>query len=316
MKIHKKIIAISVICSLFSSSFLIVFSAETAKAAFKSKAEALAAACGPYDPNKKTPAQQTESQREGAQSGTTESIASKEKYDACKKGFNASQILFATEPINTAPFGPCYTDSNLFLNSNDGALKQACHSGYVEGYKVKDSIRELPEEEEKTPEQREQENKDNEAWAACDKEMKVETSNKDDILRACQEGYLAGKKDDSDTSKADACNSKSGIYKQACNTGFTLAVDTSSTEPGSLSDCDTELSSPLSWMMCPLIDLGTSLTDFVFKDIVKPLLSDIPVSPETDDPAYRAWQGFRFLANIMLIGTMLAIVYAQVRGDK
>lgn len=308
MKIHKKIISIFVICSLLSGSFLIIFSTETAKADVKSKAEALKIACDFFNPD---------AAANPNANGNNRQEPTKEKYDACKKGFNASQSLLATAPINTAPFGPCYTDSNLYLNSTNGQLKQACHTGYVEGYKMKDSIKDLPEEEEKTPEQQEQEKKDNDAWAACDKEMKVETSNKDAILRACQEGYLAGKEDDSDAAKAAACNSKSGIYKQACNTGFTLAVDTdAATEPGSLSDCDTELSSPLSWIMCPLIDLGASLTDFVFKDIAKPLLSDIPIDSESDNPAYRAWQGFRFLANIMLIGSMLAIVYAQARGDK
>jgi hypothetical protein len=83
-------------------------------------------------------------------------------------------------------------------------------------------------------------------------------------------------------------------------------------------DCDTELSSPLSWILCPIIDMGAAMSDFVFEDLAKPLLSDVPVSADPKDPdnaSYTAWQGFRFLANIMVIGSMLAIVYAQTRGD-
>lgn len=83
-----------------------------------------------------------------------------------------------------------------------------------------------------------------------------------------------------------------------------------------ITDCDTELTSPLSWILCPLIDIGSNVSDFVFNDLAKPLLSDIPISTKRDNGTYRAWQGFRFLANIMLIGSMLAIVYAQARGEK
>ncbi|HET7672952.1 MAG TPA: hypothetical protein VFK11_00375 [Candidatus Saccharimonadales bacterium] len=85
---------------------------------------------------------------------------------------------------------------------------------------------------------------------------------------------------------------------------------------GNITDCDTELTSPLSWILCPLIDIGSNVSDFVFNDLAKPLLSDIPISTKRDNGTYRAWQGFRFLANIMLIGSMLAIVYAQARGEK
>lgn len=81
-------------------------------------------------------------------------------------------------------------------------------------------------------------------------------------------------------------------------------------------DCDASLNSPLSWILCPVIDLGAALTDFIFQTFVRGLLEEVPISAETDDGGYLAWQQFRMLANIMLVGTLLAIVYGQVKGDR
>ncbi len=80
-------------------------------------------------------------------------------------------------------------------------------------------------------------------------------------------------------------------------------------------DCDLT-GSPVSWIVCPIIDMGANLTDFVFKDIVSPLLKEVPISSNPDDPGFIAWQQFRLLGNILLVGTLLAVVYSQMKGDK
>lgn len=87
-------------------------------------------------------------------------------------------------------------------------------------------------------------------------------------------------------------------------------------DPDAQADCDMKASSPMSWIICPVIDLGANLTDFIFKDIVSPLLKDVPISTDRSSGSYKVWEQFRFLANILLIGTLLAIVYSQARGDK
>lgn len=97
---------------------------------------------------------------------------------------------------------------------------------------------------------------------------------------------------------------------QGSTAGSTGAADPS----GSLTDCDTKLLNPLSWIICPLIDIGSGASDYIFQNIAKPLLQDVPIELKSSDGAYSAWQGFRFLANIMIIGTMLVIVYVQARG--
>lgn len=85
---------------------------------------------------------------------------------------------------------------------------------------------------------------------------------------------------------------------------------------GGQADCDSTTTSPLSWIICPIIDLGAGFADFVFKDIIRPMLEDVPVSTNEEDGTYQAWKNFRTIGNLVLIGTLLAVVYAQVRGDR
>ena len=80
--------------------------------------------------------------------------------------------------------------------------------------------------------------------------------------------------------------------------------------------CETTNSGPLGWILCPIIDLAANFTSFVFENFVQPFLEDVPVTTNPSDPTYKAWQQFRLIGNIVLVGTMLAVVYAQVRGGR
>ena len=108
------------------------------------------------------------------------------------------------------------------------------------------------------------------------------------------------------------------------NNPMTLAGQTNASKPpgsGGTSgddaqpDCDVKLTSPISWILCPIIDLGANLSDYTFNEIVRPLLADVPVSTNPQDGAYIAWQQFRLIGNIVLVGTMIAVVYAQIKGS-
>ena len=70
----------------------------------------------------------------------------------------------------------------------------------------------------------------------------------------------------------------------------------------------------LSWIICPIIDLGVNFTDLVFETFIEPMLANVPVSTEKNDGAYIAWSQFRLIANILLVGALMAIVYSQARG--
>ncbi|MBW3568748.1 hypothetical protein KY385_01310, partial [Candidatus Parcubacteria bacterium] len=123
------------------------------------------------------------------------------------------------------------------------------------------------------------------AEAAC-KEAKDEGASID-----CYRGYAVGLKG---MSKEDACNN--AVYDiRACRAGWDAGAAARSSEraaaqreaakadeaddPGEseLANCDIKLLNPMSWIICPIIDIGASLSDTVFQDVVKPLLSDVPV---------------------------------------
>ncbi len=116
---------------------------------------------------------------------------------------------------------------------------------------------------------------------------------------------LAGEK------KEDAC--KDDANKSDCEDGFDLI---NSEDANDQPDCDTKLTSTLSWIICPLVDMGVGLTDYVFENFVQPFLDSVPVSTDTKSGTYKAWQQFRVIANVLLIGTLLVVVYSQIKGDR
>lgn len=80
-------------------------------------------------------------------------------------------------------------------------------------------------------------------------------------------------------------------------------------------ECEASIFS-ISWIMCAAIEFGANFTNWFFNSFLRPLLEDVPVSLDPSEGSFQAWQGFRLLANIMLVASMLAIVYAQARGDQ
>lgn len=77
--------------------------------------------------------------------------------------------------------------------------------------------------------------------------------------------------------------------------------------------CDGEGLS-LGWIICGMTEVVSKFGQTIFSDYIQPMMENTPLSLEPDDPFYKSWQGFRFLGNILLIGSMLAIVYSQARG--
>lgn len=80
-------------------------------------------------------------------------------------------------------------------------------------------------------------------------------------------------------------------------------------------DCDAT-GVVLSWIICPVIDLGTNFSDYAFEHIISPLLTDVPISADPGSGTYQAWTTFRVIANVFLVGSLLVIVYSQARGGK
>lgn len=146
------------------------------------------------------------------------------------------------------------------------------------------------------------------------------------LKEACIDGFIAGYQN---KKKSDVCKQRDSKEKTSCEKGFDAGVEAQNrgvTKP-SAPDADASdkkveedacnaTGSPMSWIICPIIDMGSKFTDFVFNDIVRPFLEDVPISSKPDDPSYNAWKQFRLIGNIVLIGSLMAVVYAQARGDK
>ncbi len=105
-------------------------------------------------------------------------------------------------------------------------------------------------------------------------------------------------------------HSVSGIKAEALEAKKNATKPPSGDDKKEQLDCDANWS-PLSWIACPIIYMGAGMTDFVFQNFIKPLLQNIPISTEDGDGAFIAWQTFRILGNIILIGSLLIMVLAQ-----
>ena len=81
-------------------------------------------------------------------------------------------------------------------------------------------------------------------------------------------------------------------------------------------DCNPEGILDLAWIICPVVSISAGVVEKIFHDLIAPLLEDVPVSANKNDGSYQAWQSFRFIANVLLVGSMLAIVYSQARGGE
>ncbi|HEX5797550.1 MAG TPA: hypothetical protein VFX86_04125, partial [Candidatus Saccharimonadales bacterium] len=213
-------------------------------------------------------------------------------------------------PANTPMLQICYTSPQLYRGVPDAAFY--CQAGYVYAYNNRQSINNS------RPPSQQQPTLSEESREACVNRGNIPgASNQEALTQACQHGYEAAK---NGKTKQQACRSGTyiGVEITYCEKGYDLARpsggagsnDAAGDESGS---CEGQGLS-FGWVICGLTELVSGFGQIVFKDYIQPLMEDNPISLETDDPFYKSWQGFRFLGNIMLIGSMLAIVYSQARG--
>jgi hypothetical protein len=153
------------------------------------------------------------------------------------------------------------------------------------------------------------------------------------IRESCQNGYAAGakaakaddKKDKNDNKNTQRdCSTFTGKDKENCE----KANDKAGTGGGSNDKSDKEEASnecedgagfSLRWIACGLIEFGLNLSKFFYNEMLVPLLDDVPVGTDSkgkNSGAYDAWNSFRVLANIILVGAMLILVYGAARGGR
>ncbi|MCX6727396.1 MAG: hypothetical protein NTX11_01095 [Candidatus Saccharibacteria bacterium] len=78
--------------------------------------------------------------------------------------------------------------------------------------------------------------------------------------------------------------------------------------------CETTFSNPLSWVMCPIFNGVADFCDFMFRNLVEPLLRVQPVETSPNAGIFRVWDSFRLYGNIILVISMLLIVFGQAIG--
>jgi hypothetical protein len=74
--------------------------------------------------------------------------------------------------------------------------------------------------------------------------------------------------------------------------------------------------SALGVFLCPIIDGLSGVSDWVFSTLIEGMLTNVPIGTSPDDKGYQAWQAFRLLGNIVLVGALLAMVFAQSFGER
>ena len=71
---------------------------------------------------------------------------------------------------------------------------------------------------------------------------------------------------------------------------------------------------PTTWFMCPIFNGVADLTDWMFRNMVEPLLRVSPVSTDPANGSFQVWSSFRIYGNIILVISMLVIVFGQAIG--
>jgi hypothetical protein len=227
-----------------------------------------------------------------------------ESDDMCQRAYREGKKADAESKDPNKRGGGDQKEAEEFCEDQIGGRKQECEKGYIAGLKG-----------ERSP---------------CPD---------GDGGQACQEGFKEGKSqrrqnepkraDCDDSNKPEECKKEFDKCDQLQGPGIADAVrqckvnvlksfpdESDDNQEDKNVDCDATFSSPLSWIACPIIDIGVSMTDTVFQNIIQPMLENVPVTANPENGVYIAWQQFRLIANVLLVGSLLVIVYSQARGGK
>lgn len=148
-------------------------------------------------------------------------------------------------------------------------------------------------------------------------------------LIACQDGFTSGELakgggDDKDAKNTEADCVKEDLKKQKEDAkggefdeekAQALADKNCGVNDAS-DECQSGFGFNLLWIVCGIIEFAQNISEFFYGEMIQPLLDDVPVSTNKKDGTYQVWQGFRLVANIILVGAMLILVYGLARGGR
>lgn len=84
--------------------------------------------------------------------------------------------------------------------------------------------------------------------------------------------------------------------------------------------CEIDFFNPLTWIICPVMDLVSSILDFLYNKLIVPLLKTQPLPLPGQAPSdsklevYSIWSNFRIIGNIVLVIVLLVIVFGESIG--
>jgi len=158
-------------------------------------------------------------------------------------------------------------------------------------------------------------------------------------FNACVAGYT-GQKNGQDRNTACSSDRYSGPVQVACLAGHDSAIDGRTITPGAgdvnnapdatggtaLDNGPTSPTcesggDPLNWIICPIFNGVAAFSDFLFTQVIEPLLTTTPLSTSqadckqgTGNCTYQIWSNFRIYGDIFLVIALIVIVFGQSIG--
>jgi hypothetical protein len=80
--------------------------------------------------------------------------------------------------------------------------------------------------------------------------------------------------------------------------------------------CELTGGNPASWILCPAINGAAAMADWLLEQFIRPFLERVPLTLDSASASFKAWSGFRLIANMMLVGILLIAVISQAVGKE
>lgn len=134
---------------------------------------------------------------------------------------------------------------------------------------------------------------------------------------ACTAGYAA---QGAGTSEASACSSTKYPDSNdvtACKTGWEQAQSDAAADASKPLGCTAQFTDPLTWILCPIVDVLAQIVNFVDNLITNQLnvkTNAIFCSSQTCNAYYAAWESFRDIALGLMTIVGLVLIISQALG--
>jgi hypothetical protein len=100
------------------------------------------------------------------------------------------------------------------------------------------------------------------------------------------------------------------------NTGDAVPATAPTTDTSPEATCETHLTSPLTWILCPVFNAASDFSNWVFTYVIVPQLvtPTIQFTSSSTGNYYSIWSNFRVYGNVFLVIAMLGVVFAEAIG--